>query len=226
MPPIQRLGELCRRKGLIFALDGAQAVGTERVTAQNTGAHFICAPAHKGLYGAMGLGVLALCGDERPRPLVRGGTGSLSAKRDQPEALPDRYESGTPPMPAICALDEGIKAVERAGMEHIRGHELNIATHIYEVLRSMPGVTLYTRCPRPGEHAPLLSFNVGDMTGSQTAERLGERGVCVRGGYHCAYDAHIAFGTAERGTVRVAPSMFTTHDEVKRFLREVSQLQK
>lgn len=220
MPPISRIGELCRRKGLLLGLDGAQAVGCEDITAA-TGAHFICAPAHKGLYGVMGLGLLALCSDSRPSPLVRGGTGSLSASREQPDVLPDLYESGTPPMPAICALDEGIKAIEQTGRQRIRAHELNLVTHIYEELRAIPGVTLYTRCPRPGEHAPLLAFNIGDLSGGEAAEQLARRGICVRGGYHCAYDAHVAFGTAGRGAVRVAPSMFTGHEDVHTLVRQV-----
>ena len=223
-PPIAELGGLCRRKGLLFGLDGAQAVGTEDITAQATGAHFICAPAHKGLYGVMGLGVMALCSDMRPLPLVRGGTGSLSARREQPEELPDLYESGTPPMPAICALDEGIAAIGRSGRENIRRHEMTVITHIYDGLRTMPGVTLYTSRPRTGEHVPLLAFNVGDLSGGEAAGRLGESGVCVRGGYHCAYDAHVAFGTEKRGAVRVAPSMFTTHAEAEGFLRAVRSI--
>lgn len=224
MPPIGELGELCRRKGLLFGLDGAQAVGIEGITARNTGAHFICAPAHKGLYGVMGLGVLVLCQDARPLPLVRGGTGSLSAHREQPEVLPDFYESGTPPMPAICALDEGIRVIESRGRERIRQHELSLMAHIHDELRAMPGVTLYTRRPQPGVHAPLLAFNVGDLSGGEAAERLGERGICLRGGYHCAYDAHTAFGTERRGAVRAAPSMFTTHSDADAFLRAVRSI--
>ncbi len=219
MPPTAELGELCRQKGILFGVDGAQAVGTENVTAASTGADFICAPAHKGLYGIMGLGLLALCGESRPLPLARGGTGSLSALREQPEALPDFYESGTLPMPAVCALGEGIRAVQQTGRERIRNHELSIVTYIYEELRRMPGVTLYTRCPRPGCHAPLLSFNIGDLSGSEAAARLAETGICVRGGFHCAYDAHVSLGTSQRGTVRAAPSMFTTHSQAEELVR-------
>lgn len=224
MPPVKALGELCRREGLLLGLDCAQTAGTERLTCGNTGAHFLCAPAHKGLYGIMGLGLLAIGGEELPLPLVRGGTGSLSALRDQPADLPDMYESGTPPMPAICALDEGIKAVEAAGMERLRNRELNIIRHIYEELRAMPEVELYTRRPAAGVHAPLLSFNIAGLSGEEGAAELARRGICVRGGYHCAYDAHLALGTADRGTVRVAPSMHTTHRDAEELVRAVHSI--
>lgn len=221
IPPVSALGELCRRYGLLLGIDAAQAAGTEYITMDSTGADFICAPAHKGLYGVMGLGILALSGRAMPRPLICGGTGSLSALREQPETLPDRYESGTHPMPAICALEEGLRAVERTGRAALRRRELDIITHIYDGLRAMRGVTLYTRRPSPGLHAPVLSFNAGDLTGGETAERLGAMGICVRAGFHCAYSAHVALGTERRGTVRVSPSMFTSHAEAEELLRAV-----
>jgi len=219
MPPIGMLGDLCRRNGILFGTDAAQAAGTEIITAHSTGANFICAPAHKGLYGVMGLGLLAFSGDAMPLPLIQGGTGTLSARREQPDALPDRYESGTQNMPAICALDEGLKFVGQTSVNRIRAHELDILCHIYDELNRMPEAVLYTRRPRAGTHAPVLSFNLGDLTSEETAEKLAERDICVRSGFHCAYDAHLALGTERRGTVRVSPSAFSNHDDAEGFLR-------
>ena len=221
VPPIALLGELCQRYGLLFGIDAAQAAGTEPITLRSTGAHFICAPAHKGLYGVMGLGILAVRGRTLPEPLIYGGTGTLSAQREQPDELPDRYESGTPGMPAICALDEGLCFIRRNGRERIRARELDIAAHVYDGLKDMDGVTLYTARPQAGSHVPVVSFNMGDLSGSEGAEKLARRGICVRGGYHCAYDAHTARGTDKRGTVRVSPSFFTTHADAEMLLRAV-----
>lgn len=221
--PVRQLGELCRRYGLLFGLDAAQTAGTEPITISCCGADFICAPAHKGMYGVMGLGVLAMSGRELPSPLIRGGTGSLSALREQPEMLPDRYESGTHAMPAICALDEGILTVQRTGRAKIRAHEAEITAHIYEGLRGMRDIKLYTRRPCIGIHAPVLSFNVGDLASEETAGMLARHGICVRAGLHCAPAAHTAHGTEKRGTVRVSPSMFTSHAEADELLRAVRE---
>ena len=226
MPPVGMLGELCHRLGILFATDAAQAAGTETVTAASTGANFICAPAHKGLYGVMGLGMLAVCGSTVPRPLIQGGTGSHSALREQPGQLPEALESGTPPMPAIFALDEGLRVVESVGRKRILDHEMDIISHIYDELKSMGGVTLYTRRPCVGSHVPVLSFNVSDMGSEEAAERLAEKGICVRAGLHCAVDAHRSLGTERRGTVRVSPSMFTTHRDAEAFLRAAAELAK
>ena len=47
-------------------------------------------PGHKGLYGPQGTGLL-LCGAEG-KPLLYGGTGSMSRLQDMPPDLPDRLE--------------------------------------------------------------------------------------------------------------------------------------
>ena len=219
--PVERIGELCRRNGLIFGVDAAQTAGVLPLSMKSTGADLICAPAHKGLYGIMGLGILVLSGRYIPESIIEGGTGSLSAHREQPRDLPDRLESGTLNVPGICALGAGLDAVNSAGRENIYRHELELMRYLYSELARMEHVRLYTPKPEYGCCAPLLSFNVGDMQSSDTGDRLGRAGIAVRAGYHCAYDAHMAAGTADRGTVRVCPSMFTAHSDIDALLREV-----
>ena len=46
------------------------------------------------------------------------------------------------------------------------------------------------------------------------AEELNRYGVAVRAGLHCAPSAHKKFGTLPGGTVRLAPSLFTSRAEV------------
>lgn len=219
--PVERIGELCRRNGLLFGIDAAQSAGVLPLSLKSTGADFICAPAHKGLYGVMGLGLLALSGEHVPESILEGGTGSLSAHREQPHDLPDRLESGTLNVPGICALGAGLDAVNSAGRESIYRHELALMRYLCGELSRMGHVKLYTPPPEYGRCAPLLSFNIGDMPSAEAGERLGSAGIAVRAGYHCAYDAHMAAGTADRGTVRVCPSMFTTQSDIDTLLKVV-----
>jgi len=48
----------------------------------------------------------------------------------------------------------------------------------------------------------------------ELAERLGNVGICVRAGLHCAPTAHATVGTIEEGTVRFSFSPFNTPNEV------------
>ncbi len=222
--PIEQIAALCRSRGVLFGTDCAQTAGTLDIEMERFGINMLCAPAHKGLYGIMGCGILLLSDRCEPTPLIEGGTGSSSAKRQQPRELPDYYESGTPPVAAICALSAGIDCINRVGRRRIREHEYMLISMLYDRFCKMDNVTLYTRRPQENTHAPLLSFNVGDMDAEAAAERLAQNGIAVRAGYHCAYDAHLAYGTANRGTVRVCPSMYTTTGDIERLIAAVGHM--
>ena len=95
------------------------------------------------------------------------------------------------------------------------------------MLRKIPGVTVYSEIDsRPEQYAPVVSFNIGDIPSSEASTRLSDMGFCLRGGLHCAPLAHKKLGTLETGTVRFAPSAFTTPEEVERLARAVRILRK
>lgn len=222
--PIIEIGRLCRANGLIFGIDAAQTAGVLPLSLASSGADFICIPAHKGMYGIMGLGVLISSGRFMPESLIEGGTGSLSAKREQPDFLPDRLESGTLNLSGICAFAAGVEAVRKRGVNRICMHETELISQLYRELRRMRGVSLYVPPPMPFRTAPLLSFNIGDMPSEEAGEYLASKGIAVRAGYHCAYEAHMAAGTHNRGTVRVCPSMFTDWRDIESLLRAVKEI--
>ena len=53
------------------------------------------------------------------------------------------------------------------------------------------------------------------------AQALDKRKICCRAGLHCAPSAHRHFGTLETGAVRLAPSAFTTREEIDRVSRAI-----
>jgi len=56
-------------------------------------------------------------------PLKQGGTGSRSEFEQQPDFLPDCFESGTPNGPGIAGLLAGLHFVREEGIEKIRQEE-------------------------------------------------------------------------------------------------------
>jgi cysteine desulfurase len=64
--PIDEIGELCRKKGIIFHCDAAQATGKIEIDLQKTKVDLVTFTAHK-TYGPKGIGALFM----RRRPRVR-----------------------------------------------------------------------------------------------------------------------------------------------------------
>ncbi len=213
--PIRKLGELAHRYGLLFCVDAAQTAGVLPIDMVADHIDYLCVAAHKGLYAPTGIGMLLCCEKDRVLPFIYGGTGSYSLRLSQPEDLPDRLESGTPNTGGICGLHAGVVFVENTGMDRIYQHETDLLQQVFDCLSAHSIFHFYTPRPCLNCTAPVLSLNVGEWPSEQAAEMLNEHHIAVRAGLHCAPCAHRRFGTLEQGTVRLAPSAFSTQDEAK-----------
>lgn len=214
--PIAQIAALCRARGVPLIVDASQSAGCLDVDADGWGAAFVAMPGHKGLYGPQGTGLL-LCGkDTVAVPLLQGGTGSDSINQDMPEFLPDRLEAGTHNITGVAGLLQGMRFVSAKGPETILRHERKLLARTVNALRRLPGVELY-HDPFRRNQTGVVSFRLGQMDCETVAEWLGERGVAVRAGVHCAPLAHRTQGTLDTGTVRLSFSAFNTPKEVDRF---------
>lgn len=224
--PIAQIASLAHEHGLLFAVDAAQSAGVLPINMTELGIDFLCMPGHKGLYGPMGTGLLLCADGETVRPLVEGGTGSLSAHLYQPSVLPDKLESGTGNTPGVLALSAGLDFVQTVGPRSIAAHELTLMRELYDALAAMDHVRLYTQKPKQGTHVPLLALNLTGLHSEETAARLNQDGIAVRSGLHCAPCAHSAYGTSETGTVRIAPSYFTNKKDLYELIKSVRKIAK
>lgn len=222
--PVKEIGALCREKGIRFIVDAAQSLGVLNLNGENDNIDILCAPGHKGLYGPMGTGFMAVREDVELDTIVEGGTGSSSMSLNQPDFLPDRFESGTLNNSGIIGLGAGIDFVKSKKTDNIYSHELGLVQMLYRELEKNSKAVLYTPFPEKGSFAPIVSFNYSDYPSEKTASILADRGIAVRAGLHCAPFAHRAFNTIDRGTVRISPSVFTTHRECEIFLNTLKKL--
>lgn len=223
--PIKELGEICKKKGVIFIVDAAQGAGILPLRLDD-GINIICAAGHKGLYGPMGTGLMLTDGSVRLKTLIEGGTGSASESPVQPDFFPDRFESGTINTAGVIALGAGVRFVRSKTPAVILAHELSLCRQFCEGARAIRGITLYNdiNTHNSNSYAPVVSFNQNDRSGTDTSALLGELGCCLRGGLHCAPLAHKKLGTLERGTVRFSPSAFTSPNDVDALLRALRKI--
>ena len=144
---------------------------------------------------------------------MQGGTGSNSADREMPDFLPDRLEAGTHNVCGIAGLTEGLRFVLRRTPKAIFSHEQRLLHRMCGVLEAMRDVRVFFGAPQAG----VVSFVPEAMDCEETARLLGQQGVAVRAGLHCAPTAHKSAGTFATGTVRLSFSAFNTEKEIARF---------
>ena len=220
---LEAWADIAHRHNVPLIVDASQSAGILPINMKSLGAAYIAMPGHKGLYGPQGTGVL-LCGDGQiPRPLLEGGTGSISLSQEMPDFLPDRLEAGTHNMPGIAGLLAGVRFVRRQGTQTILRHEHALTCRTAESLRRLPGVEVFAH---PGclAQAGVVSFRVTGRDVETVGEALARRGIAVRAGLHCAPLAHRTAGTLDTGTVRVSFSAFNTPQEADRLAEAVGDI--
>ncbi|MBE6806600.1 MAG: aminotransferase class V-fold PLP-dependent enzyme [Ruminococcaceae bacterium] len=222
--PIRKLGKLAHDHGLLFCVDAAQTAGVLPIDMKADHVDYLCVASHKGLYAPMGTGLL-LCRERDKVPsLLQGGTGSYSLQPEQPQDLPDRLESGTPNVPGIIGLRAGLSFVKKKERQRIYRHEIRCLQQVYDRLYGHPVIRLYGARPDVEVTAPVLSLNVGEIPSEQVGQMLDAHHVAVRAGLHCAPWAHRRFDTLNQGTVRLAPSAFTTESEAEQISKLFLQI--
>ena len=222
--PIERISALAHEYGVLFATDTAQSAGVIPIDLDNTNIDFLCTAGHKGLYGSMGTGMLIISGNTIPDTLIEGGTGTNSISFQQPDELPERFESGTPNYSGIVGLRAGMEFVTNKKIENISKHEFMLIKHLYKALAKIPKVKLYLPEPDEKYFVPILSFNIDGLDSENVSSFLNKNGIAVRAGLHCSPMAHKMMNTLETGAVRVSPSVFTKLSDIDYFIHTIKKL--
>ncbi len=218
--PLDEIGAICKRFGLYFIVDGAQGAGHFEINMERSNISALALPGHKGLWGPQGSGALIINNNFPARPLLFGGSGSASLEPDMPTQLPERLEAGTLSTSGVVGLEAGIRALQSIGLEGIAAHEHILFSKAQRILSEIPGVTVYA----PRHTGSVISFNVSKLPSDRVANLLSERGICVRGGFHCNPMAHRALGSDIHGSVRASFSYFNTAEDVYALTRAVRDI--
>ncbi len=219
--PIAAIGAFCKRLGIFFAVDGAQSAGHVPINIERMNIDALCLPGHKGLYGPQGSGAVILGKKNVLDTLLEGGNGVDSLRGEMSEQSPERYEAGTLAVPAIAGLYASLKWLEGYGMDRIAADEKRLGQRLTDMLGSIRGVSVYA----PQYEGGTVLFNVDGVPSEVCATYLDSKGICTRGGYHCASLAHATLVTPEGGAVRASLGAFNTESDIAalwRTLREAS----
>ena len=226
--PIADIGEISHNAGALFLVDAAQSAGHLPINLAELPVDILCSAGHKGLLGPLGTGLFYL----RPgvenivRSLRQGGTGTRSEDDRQPDALPDKYESGNHNAPGLVGLAASLDYLSQRGIDGIRNHELQLTGQLLSGLTEIPGITQYGPTD-PAERVAVVSLTLSGIESQDLAGILDDSfGIQTRAGLHCAPRIHDALGTTVGGgTLRISPGPFSTSadvDAVLAALREIA----
>jgi cysteine desulfurase / selenocysteine lyase len=213
--PVAELARRAHAAGALVLVDAAQSAGHLPGSPAEDGADLVAFTGHKGLLGPQGTGALWVREGVSLPPLLCGGTGGDSRRREMPDAFPDRLEAGTPNAPGIAGLLAGCEYLLEEGVEKIHQRESALKVRLRDGLEQIAGVRVLS--PPAPDGAALVTLAAKDVGPGELARRLErEWGVLARAGLHCAPEAHRILGTAESGALRLSLGWASTEEDVDR----------
>ena len=226
--PLKQMSAICKKHGILLVVDASQGLGSCDIDMKKLGIDVLVSSGHKGLYGIMGIGFLAI-GDGSNilvDPLITGGSGIFSHRKTMPEALPERLEAGTLGVPGIISLRSGAEYVMKVGAEEIGYREKLLRTRLVEGLSDISGVRVYNEDVNANS---IVLFNFEKLCSEIGAERMEKEGIALRAGFHCAPLIHSMIGKGRRdydGALRLSVGYFNTKRECEKVIRAVSYISK
>ena len=202
--------ELAKKYKCITVLDAAQGYGVIDTYTKNI--DFIVFAGHKSLYGSFGVGGFINLTDYKLNISKSGGNGSDTLNHDMPQSRHERYESGSPNVPAVYGTLEGIKWLKN---NDVRNHEAKLTKYLIDSLESIEKVSIYAPKDK-NKIFGIVSIAVDGYTADEVGKILADEfDICIRTGYHCAPLIHeFINSTINGGTARISISGFNTKEDI------------
>jgi cysteine desulfurase/selenocysteine lyase len=214
--PVEEIIASAHAQGVPVLLDGAQAVPHVAVDVQALDCDFYVFSGHK-LYAPTGIG--ALYGKAtllEAMPHYQGGGDmirSVTFAKTEYNALPYKFEAGTPHIAGSLGLGAAIDYVTKIGLQTIAAWEDELLRYATARVLEIPGVRLIGTASRK---TGILSFVLDGVHPHDIGTILDHEGVAIRTGHHCAMPVMDHFSVP--ATARASLALYNTRDDIERLL--------
>ncbi len=181
------IGAVCRQQKILFAVDAIQSVGALAVDVQVIDADFLMADGHKWMLGPEGLALFYCRREVQDRLRLNqfgwhmvAAIGDYENDRWQVADSARRFESGSPNMLAIHALDASIGLLLDIGMETVEREVLARQRYLAAAISADPAYRLLSP-DTEGYDSGIVTFQAQGQDNQALYEKLMAEGVI------CAY---------------------------------------
>lgn len=222
--PVKEIIERAHKAGALVVLDAAQSVPHLPVDVQALDVDFLAFSGHK-MCGPTGIGVLygkRHLLEEMP-PFMGGGDmiNTVTLEGFTPNQLPWKFEAGTPAIAEAIGLGTAVDYLGQIGMENIHAHEQELTAYALDLMRALPGVTVYG--PDASQKGGVVAFAIEGTHPHDVATILDGEGICVRAGHHCCQPLmhHLNVPALARASFYI----YTTKEDIDALLEGVKKVQ-
>lgn len=209
---IKSIIHLAHEKDIPVLIDAAQSVQHTSVDVQELDCDFLAFSGHK-IYGPNGIGILygkQKWLEEMP-PYQTGGEmiKKVTLEKTTFNALPFKFEAGTPNYVGAIGLAEAIKYIESIGIPQIKDYEHKLLDYANKKLGGIEGMKFYGTS---NNKISVISFLLDKIHHYDTGMVLDKMGIAVRTGHHCTEPVISHFNID--GTVRASFALYNKTEEI------------
>lgn len=220
--PIEKIIKLAQSKNIITVVDASSGISHFQTDVKKIGCDFLVFSGHK-LYGPTGIGVLygrkELLDDLKP---LFGGGGIIErVTLDSFTTIttPDKFEAGTPNIEGVIALAAACRYLKKLSWAVINKKEQELSNYFIQKIKEHKYISLIGDTKLK---VPLFSFNILGIHAHDVADFLGQKGIIVRAGQHCAQPLHNFLKLP--ASIRASLSFYNTEKEIDLFFKALKEV--
>lgn len=213
--PLKEIGALCRKKGVFFHTDAAQAFGKIPLDVNELNIDLMSISGHK-IYGPKGIGAIYLRRKPRVRikPIFSGGGQERGIR------------AGTLPTPLVVGLGKAAE-IAKSEMQKDHDHIKNLSDKLFKAIESLTHV--YLNGDKEKRYIGNLNFSFAGIEGESMIMAIKDLAVssgsaCTSSSLEPSYVLH-ALGVSEElahTSIRFGIGRFTTEEEIDYAIKLIS----
>lgn len=224
--PIKKIAALAHKHGAVMLVDAAQSAPHIKIDVADLNVDFLAFSGHK-LMAPMGIGVLYGKTEllEKMPPFLSGGEmiEYVTTEGATYAELPHKFEAGTVNAGGACGLAAAIDYIEAVGFDNISQWENHLSEIAISGLKKIGDVNIIGS-ENSSQHCGIITFTVNGVHPHDISAILDADGIAIRAGHHCAQPLMKYLGTPS--TARASFFFYNTEEEVRRFVKSVSELRR
>jgi cysteine desulfurase / selenocysteine lyase len=226
MIDVKKIKTSTANKDILFFIDGCQSIAHRKVDVQELDCDFFVFSSHK-LYGPSGVGVLYGKEDllNKLPPVSFGGGMINQVELDSftNALLPNKFESGTPPIEAVAGLSAALDYLITNKFENYFDEEVTLRQNLIDELKNLGNVDIYG-VSDDTIASSIVSFNVQGKNYNDIATFLDQYGVMIRSGHHCCQPFMKKLKIP--GTCRVSFGIYNSKEDISTFIDALDKTNK
>lgn len=215
--PVKKIAAAAHKAGAKVLVDACQFAVHHKIDVQDIDCDFLAFSAHK-TYGPTGVGALYGKAEilQNMPPYQFGGDmiENVTYEKTTFTDIPARFEAGTPASVQAIGMAEGLRYMQKLGMDDIMAREKELTAYMINRLKEVPNLKQVGTAKEKGG---VFCFDIAGIHPQDLAFVLNKENIAIRTGHHCAQPIVNRMGYTS--LARASLGLYSTKEDIDAFIQ-------